>query len=105
MEYLKIAKINDFKDKNIKSFSVFGKKIGLVQSGDGSFFATEIGCKHQGADLSKGEIDGYIATCNRHHWKYDLITGECINHESPKLRKHGVQVKGEDIYVSLIPIE
>lgn len=105
MEYIRIAKINDFATSSIKSFSLFGKKVGIVKNPDGSFYGIEIACKHQGADLTKGKIEGFIATCHRHQWQYDLQTGKCLNHESPRLRKYAVDIRGEDIYISVRTIE
>ncbi len=105
MDYFKIAKINDFKDKHIKSFSIFGKKIGIIQHKDKKFSGIEVSCKHQGADLTAGKIEGTIATCHRHQWKYDLDTGKCLTNDSPDLRKYDVQVRGEDIYISFLPQE
>ena len=104
MEYIRIAKIKDFAEKNIKSFTILGKKVGIIKKGDERFFATEVGCKHQNADLTKGKIKGMIVTCHRHNWQYDLESGKCLNNESPDLRKHGLYLDGEDIYVSLLPI-
>lgn len=104
MEYVRIATVKDFEEEGIKSFSLFGKLIGVLKNEDGSFSAIEVACKHQGADLTKGNLEGLIATCPRHHWKYDLGTGKCINHDSPDLRKYAVRVEGEDIMVSFLPI-
>lgn len=104
MDYIRIATLKDFEEEDIKSFSIFGKKIGVLKNGEGHFSAIEVGCKHQGADLTKGTIKENIATCPRHHWKYDLLTGKCVNHESPDLRQYGVRVEGEDILVSFLPI-
>lgn len=100
MDYIKIAKIIDFKNKSIKSYSIFGKKIGIIKKSDSSFYAIEVGCKHQGADLTVGVIKGKVATCHRHQWQYDLETGECLNHTSPILKKYGLKIIGEDIFVS-----
>lgn len=104
MEYIKIATINDFKNDNIKSFSILGKKIGVIKRDDGSFYATEIGCKHQGADLSLGEISGSIATCHRHGWKYDLESGKCLTHSSPDLKKYQLHFEGNSILISTRPL-
>lgn len=103
-EYIKIGKVSDFKDVSIRSYAILGKKIGVIKNGDGSFFATEISCKHQGADLTAGTIKDNIATCYRHGWRYNLVTGECLNHESPPLRKYSLIIDGDDIKVSLHPI-
>jgi nitrite reductase/ring-hydroxylating ferredoxin subunit len=105
MDFIKIAKVNDFQDKHIKSYSIMGKKIGLVRQSDGGFFAIEVGCKHQGADLTEGPIEGLIVTCPRHHWKYDLSTGMCLNHESTHLRRHALKIENGNIFVSLRPVD
>jgi len=105
MELIKVALVTDFKNKNIKSVSLFGKKVGIIKKPNGKFYAIEIGCKHQGADLSRGKILNNIVTCPRHGWKYDLETGKCTNRDSSKLRRHELEVDGNDIKVSLSPIE
>ena len=105
MTFVKLATLADFADQRIKSFSVLGKKIGIVKRDNGEFYAIEVGCKHQGADITKGKIDGTIVTCPRHGWQYDLESGECLNHDSPRLRRHALIVEGNDIKVSATPRE
>lgn len=103
MDFIKLAKVNDFEDKHIKSYTIMGKKVGIVRQGRGDYFAIEVGCKHQNADLTKGSIDGFVVTCPRHGWKYDLQTGNCLNHESHKLRRHSLKIEDGNIYISLLP--
>ncbi|MFT5728311.1 MAG: nitrite reductase/ring-hydroxylating ferredoxin subunit [Desulforhopalus sp.] len=105
MNFIKIAKIIDFEHKHIKSYSVMGKKIGVVREDNGDFFAIEVGCKHQSADLTKGPINGMVVTCPRHQWMYDLSTGKCLNHESVDLRRHAMKIEDGNIFISLSPIE
>ncbi|PIE03394.1 MAG: hypothetical protein CSA81_02395 [Acidobacteria bacterium] len=38
-----------------------GKKIGVVKKENGVFHAIEAGCKHQGADVTRGKITNYVA--------------------------------------------
>ena len=76
MQFVKIGKVSEFEIIKIKSFSLLGKKVGVIKRDDGSFYAIEVGCKHQGADLTNGTIQDGVATCPRHGWKYDLETGE-----------------------------
>lgn len=104
MDYIRVATLKDFEEEDIKSFSIFGKKIGVFKNDEGGLSAIEVGCKHQGADLTQGKIEHGIATCPRHHWKYDLRTGKCINHESPDLRKHSVRIEGTDVLISFQPV-
>jgi len=105
MDFIKIATIDDFNDRRIKSFSILGKKIGIVKREDGRFYATEVGCKHQGTDITQGKIENNIATCPRHEWNYNLESGECLNHDSPRLRQFEVKIEGHDIKISLTPKE
>ena len=105
MEYIRLAAVSDLDDVHIKSFRVFGKLIAIVKDRDGSFWATEIACKHQNADLSSVYAGRDEVRCPRHGWKYNIRTGECLNQNSAPLRRHGLRVDGEDVYVSTHPIE
>lgn len=105
MEYIAIARISDFDNVSIKSYSVLGRKVGIIKRDDGSYFATEIACKHQGADLTTGTIENNVATCPRHMWQYDLETGECLNHDSAPLRRFRLVIDNDIIKVSLTTIE
>lgn len=105
MNFVRIATVNDFEKKNIKSFSIFGKRIAIIRRQDLSFYGIEVNCKHQGADLTAGPLEGLVATCPEHQWKYDLETGKCLNHDSPDLKKYAVRLQGDDILISYLPLE
>lgn len=105
MEYVKLAKIQDFTHTRIKSYRLLARPVGIIKQRDGSFIATEVGCKHELADLTQGRIDGDVVTCPWHGWKYNLITGECLRGADVCLRRHGIKIEGDDIYVSLRPLE
>ena len=104
-EYITVAKIIDFKNVSIRSYCFLGKKIGIIKRQDGSFQAIEIACKHQGADLTAGKIENYIATCHRHQWQYNLLTGECLNHDSPPLRRYPLIIEQGIIKIALVPLD
>lgn len=104
MQFVKIGKVSEFEIIKIKSFSLLGKKVGVIKREDGSFYAIEVGCKHQGADLTNGPIKDGVATCPRHGWKYNLETGECLNENSSKLRRHDLKIEEGVISISLHPI-
>ncbi len=104
MDYIQAAHVNDFKDKRIMSVSILGKRVGIIQDRNSEFYAIEVGCKHQGADITRGHISGDVATCPRHGWKYNLVTGECLNQNAPKLRRYGLKVEGEVIMITTHPL-
>ena len=87
-----------------KVLSLMGKKVGIFKNEDGTVRALEMVCKHQGADLSTGDIRDGVVTCPRHGWRYDLTSGKCLSHEEGlPLRKHRTEIEDGVIYVSLFP--
>ena len=105
MEYIKIAKLSDLEEGKVKSYSLVGRRVALFYSREGELRAVEASCKHQGADLTKGTITDNVAICPRHQWTYDLDTGKCLNHDSLPLKQYGVKVEGEDVMVSMLPVQ
>ena len=105
MDFVKIAHVEDFEDTRIKSYTLLGKHVAVVKEADGSFYATEIGCKHQNADLTNGEFQGDVVKCPWHGWKYNIRTGQCVGHKGAPLRRHGLKLVGDEIRISLQPME
>jgi len=106
MDYVRLAHARDFDKMRMKSYRVLGKLIAIVRERDGSFWATEIACKHQNADLvNEGRWDGDVVVCTRHSWKYNLRTGQCLNQNSAPLRRHHLKMIAGELHVSLHPIE
>ena len=100
MTQIRLANVKDLSNGDIKAFSLFGKKIGVFKDENGCFHAIDILCKHQGALLIKD--DGkYTATCPLHQWKYDLLSGECLNHDSAPLRIYPTVVEGDVLFLIL----
>ena len=95
----------DFRTRSPISVRIMGKPVGVFKADDDSFFAREMGCKHQGADLSTMPVKNGVITCARHGWQYELASGRCISHDSPPLRAHEVAVEGDFVFVSLFPME
>lgn len=105
MQFVKVARVADFPEAGIRSFRILGKPVAVIRGENGSFRAMEAACKHQLADITTGSMVGMIATCPRHGWRYDLVTGECLHGGKGRLRSHGCKVEGEHIYVTLQPVE
>ena len=101
----KIAKTKDFEGQRFQTYRVIARTIGIFKEPDGSFYAIEMLCKHQNADLSAGTLDGDVATCPRHGWKYNVRTGECLTNPSTPLRRFALKVEDGTISVSISPME
>ncbi len=104
MNYIKAANINDFKNNRIKSLTILSKKVAIIKEADSEFYAIEVGCKHQGADITTGKISGDVATCPRHGWKFNLVTGECLNHDASRLKRYGLKIEKDVIFITSKPL-
>ncbi|MBP8131321.1 MAG: Rieske (2Fe-2S) protein [Candidatus Hydrogenedentes bacterium] len=105
MDFVKLATKRDFEGKSMLVYRVLTRPVAVFREPDGSFRAMEIACRHQGADLSTGRRQGDVVTCPRHGWRYDLRTGACLEGGTAGLRRYAVKVEGDNIYVSLRPID
>lgn len=103
-QMVRIARVDDIPPGEHKGFKILARPVGIFRSRDGRFRAMETGCKHQNADLLEGPIRDGIVTCPWHGWRYDLNTGECVWGSKVCLRPYALEIRGNDIYISLRPI-
>ena len=103
-DYVKVASVAEFQKKSHKTVKLVGRLVGIIKRADGSYFAREANCKHQGADLLTDFRGGDTACCPRHQWRYNLESGECLTNDSPPLKKYGLKREGNDILVSMLPL-
>ena len=104
LQFIRVGRVEDFRIPSFKRFTIVARHVAVFREPSGEFFATEISCKHQNADLTTGEFHGFVVTCPRHGWKYNVKTGECLNQHSAPLRRHGLKIEDGDIYITLFPI-
>jgi nitrite reductase/ring-hydroxylating ferredoxin subunit len=104
MEMIRAGRTADIRAAGRKVLSLLGRKVGVFAAEDG-FYAVELTCKHQGADLSAGAVADGVVTCPRHGWRYRLETGHCLDHDSAPLRRHALDVRGDEVWISLRPLE
>ncbi len=105
MDFVKVATVDEFEEISHKVIKLIGRPVSIIKRDDGTFFGVEASCKHQGADLFADYRGVSVAVCQRHKWEYDLETGRCLNHESLPLKKYEVKLDGQDIMVSMLPIQ
>ena len=79
----------------------------MAVSADSRLLATAVNGRNavQVWDLTTGKFEGDIVTCPRHGWIYNVRTGDCLTHESTRLRRYGLKVEGDDVFITLLPIE
>ncbi len=99
--WVPVAKTADVQPGQMKTFAVNGKKI-LIANWEGTFFATQDLCTHDGGTLGDGElVDGEIE-CPRHGGRFDVRTG-AVTALPPMfpIRTYPVQVEGETLLLNL----
>jgi toluene monooxygenase system ferredoxin subunit len=79
---------------------VDGNSILLVNL-DGHVYAYADACPHQKSRLSEGTLNGRTLRCARHHWEFDVRTGNGINPETACLKVIPVTVQSGDILLDL----
>ncbi|MHC5541556.1 non-heme iron oxygenase ferredoxin subunit, partial [Singulisphaera rosea] len=69
---------------------------------DGSYYAIDDVCTHDGGPLAEGDLEGCEIQCPRHGARFDVRTGQalCFPAVEP-VTSHTVQVRGDDIFVAL----
>ena len=98
---IKVARLDDLKEGQIKAFKADDKKILLTKIG-GKIYATGAACPHYGAPLEKGILSGDHVICPWHHARFNVKSGGLV--EPPArdaLTSFDVEIEGEDIYVQI----
>jgi nitrite reductase/ring-hydroxylating ferredoxin subunit len=108
MDFIKAAKIEDLNNVDYKVVKILAKNIGIFKRQDGTYYAMEISCKHQQANLLTNGMPkkGSIIKCHRHGWEYDLSTGKCLTHPEgyADLRFYDLKIENDFIYISTSPL-
>ena len=100
MVFVPVARASEIPVGQGKCVEVEGRRIAIFNV-DGSYYAIDDVCQHQGGPLGEGELSGKIVTCPWHGWEYDVTNG--INTFDTDLKQEQFQVKvdGNDILVAL----
>lgn len=98
---IKVAKMSDLKDGEMKEVSAGESKVLLARIGD-KYHAVGANCTHYGAPLAEGFLDGERIVCPWHHACFNVTTGDL--QEPPafdSLPCFELKIEGADIFVCL----
>ncbi len=98
--FVKVAQTSDIPAGQGKCIEVEGQRIAIFNV-DGSYYALDDICPHQGGPLGEGELDSNVVTCPWHGWEFDVTTG--VNRDDPDVQQQqfSVKVEGDDILVEV----
>jgi nitrite reductase/ring-hydroxylating ferredoxin subunit len=101
--FVKIAKIQDIPDNEVRAFEHNGQRIALYRIGD-TFYATTDICSHAYAELSEGFLDPDDCTieCPLHGSRFDIRTGavQSLPAYEP-IATYPVRVENDDVLVAI----
>lgn len=74
----------------------------LLCNVDGSIYAVEDVCTHDGGPLDQGELEGCRIVCPRHGAVFDVRTGEVLALPAViPLPTYAVRVEGDEVFVDV----
>jgi 3-phenylpropionate/trans-cinnamate dioxygenase ferredoxin subunit len=100
-EFVKVATCSDLPPGAKRLAEIDGRAIAVFNV-DGSFYAIDDVCTHDGGPLAEGDLEGCEIRCPRHGARFDVRTGKalCLPAVEP-VATHVVEIRGDDVYVAL----
>jgi 3-phenylpropionate/trans-cinnamate dioxygenase ferredoxin subunit len=100
-DYVSVAKTSDIPPGKVRSCPVDGRKIAVCNV-DGTFYAIDDVCTHDGGELDQGELDGDQIECPRHGARFDVKTGRALTLPAVMpVKTYPVRVEGDAIEVEV----
>ena len=77
-----------------------GEEAVLLCNVDGTFYAIEDVCSHDGGELDQGELDGCRIECPRHGAYFDVTTGDALTFPAVvPIRTYALRVVDGGIFI------
>jgi len=92
---VKVAETSEIPPGQMKVVKL-AEKEALIANVNGAYYAIGNICTHMKGDLSKGVLEGNIATCPKHKAKFDVTTGKVVS--GPKIPLMHPKIKDEPMY-------
>jgi nitrite reductase (NADH) small subunit len=100
MTWHTIAKTSELLPGSARECIADGSVIALFNV-DGSFYALDGLCPHQGGPLGKGHLAGCVVTCPWHGFQFDVTTGQHQTSKSLVHPSYPVRVVGDEVQVEI----
>ena len=101
-EFVTVARVSELAPGTGKTVVVDGREIALFLV-DGTFYALDNTCPHQGGPLAEGWIENGAVTCPWHGWTFRLRDGSMTLGDFAVVETFDVRVVGEMLQVRRTP--
>jgi nitrite reductase (NADH) small subunit len=75
---VKLGRAADVPEGGARPFEANGRRLAIFRV-DGVLHALDGVCPHRGGPLGEATLEGGVATCPWHGWRFDVRTGGCLN--------------------------
>lgn len=99
-EYVTVARREDLQPGEGRVVEVNGMEVALFNL-DGTFYAIDNTCVHQGGPLGEGMLEGETVICPWHNWRYNIKTGVSPVNPSVKVKTYSVKVENDEVKVAV----
>jgi 3-phenylpropionate/trans-cinnamate dioxygenase ferredoxin subunit len=98
-EFVRVASGVELPVGGRKLLEIDGRAIALFNA-DGSYYAIDDVCTHDGGPLADGQLNGCEIECPRHGARFDVRSGAalCMPAFEP-VKTHEVKVEGDSVFV------
>lgn len=100
-EFVNAARRADLPPSGKLLTEIDGRPIALFNV-DGSYYAIDDVCTHDGGPLAEGDLEGCEIRCPRHGARFDVRSGKALCLPAVEsVTTHAVEVRGDDLWVAL----
>ena len=93
-----VARVGEIAPGSAKAFVVGDREVAVFHV-DGTYYALDNTCPHQGGPLAEGWIEGVQVTCPWHAWTFKLADGKMTLGDYACVDAFDVAVRGDRICV------
>ncbi len=97
-EWHTIGAVEEFTEGEISYRDNGSRKLYIYREGD-KFRVYDSRCPHQVTDIPHLALDGTKLTCPKHHWVFEVTTGECVDVGSRPLNEFKYRIENEKLEV------
>ncbi|NOT35456.1 MAG: non-heme iron oxygenase ferredoxin subunit [Candidatus Eisenbacteria bacterium] len=97
--FVTVARVGEIPSGGVKVVRFEDQPVAVFHV-DGSYYALDDLCTHDGGELASGTVDGHVIECPRHGARFDIRTGAvlCMPATAP-VPTYSVRLKGDEIQV------
>lgn len=99
--FVRVGKIGEVPAGRAEVFDVEDRKIAVYRL-EGTYYAIDDICTHDGGPLAEGEVEGDQVICPRHGARFSIKTGAALSYPAiTPVESYPVRVDGEELYIGL----